>query len=163
MPEQLALIPFQPQYAPEIALWVTSATEASQWANTQWPVDPAVFARWHADPEVQPYVLVDGATLVGYGELWLDATEQEVELARLLITPARRGQGIGQRLVRELLAQAALTGYPTAFIRVVPENIPAIYCYRRSGFVEVTPEEQQRFNQGQPVAYLWLCLPLSSD
>lgn len=156
MPEKYSLLPFHPHYAQEIVHWITSATEATQWANTAWPVNSAVFARWHADPEIQPYILMAGSDLVGYGELWLDATEQEVELARLLIAPTHRGQGNGQRLVHELLAQAALTGCPTAFIRVVPENGVVVRCYRCCGFVDVSPAEQARFNLGQPVAYLWL-------
>ncbi len=43
---------------------------------------PEAIQRWHADPEVQPYMLTHGATLLGYGELWVDVVEQEVELAR---------------------------------------------------------------------------------
>ncbi len=44
-------------------------------------------------------VATDGR-LVGYGELWLDAEENEVKLARLIVAPELRGRGLGQRLVR---------------------------------------------------------------
>jgi hypothetical protein len=55
-----------------------------------WPVDAPVFRRWHADPDVRPYVLCEGNTPVGYGEVWTDDAEQEVELARIIVRPASR-------------------------------------------------------------------------
>jgi hypothetical protein len=36
-----------------------------------------------------------GLTGTGYGELWLDTDEDEVELARLIVPPDRRHQGLG--------------------------------------------------------------------
>lgn len=120
------------------------------------PVETSVFDVWHADPDVQPYVLCEGDVPLGYGEVWRDQEEQEVELARILVKPANRGKGVGRQLVSLLLEQAKLTGYPDAFVRVYPENRAAIACYLRAGFAPVSAEAQQQYNQGQPVAYLWL-------
>ena len=63
---------------------------------------------------------------------------------------------MGRLLVSKLLEQAAPTGYPAAFVRVVPENGAALACYRAAGFTPVSAEEQGRFNEGQPVEYVWL-------
>jgi len=97
-----------------------------------------------------------GESLLGYGELWVDAGEQEVELARLIVAPAHRGQGVGVALVRLLLAEARRTAYPRVFLRVIPDNHAAIACYLRAGFTPLSPGDQQSFNQGQPVGYLWM-------
>jgi ribosomal protein S18 acetylase RimI-like enzyme len=157
-PQQLILEPFEDRHAPTIIGWPQSVKESRWWAGpaTTWPLDPSVMERWHADPDVHPYVLSERGAVIGYGELWVDAEEQEVELARLIVAPDRRGQGVGRRLVRLLLHEARDTGYPYAFLRVFPENRAGIACYLRSGFAQVSPADQQRFNQGQPVDYLWM-------
>jgi ribosomal protein S18 acetylase RimI-like enzyme len=111
-----------------------------------------VVQRWHDDPDVHPFILTDGATLLAYGEVWVDVVEQEVELARLIVAPGQRGQGLGVALVRMLLEEASSTGYPRAFLRVVPDNHVAIRCYLRAGFTVLSPAEQQTFNRGQPIA-----------
>jgi len=59
----------------------------------------ADLARWHAEPDVVPFALeLDDGEVVGYGELWEDREEDEAELARLVVDPARRGRGHGRAL-----------------------------------------------------------------
>ncbi|HLK61619.1 MAG TPA: GNAT family N-acetyltransferase [Chthonomonadaceae bacterium] len=158
MMDRCVMIPFQEHHGTEVVRWALSAEEARRWGgpNTPWPTDPSVFPRWHADPDVQPYVLYDGDVSLGYGELWVDGDEQEVELARIIIKPTHRGQGVGRQFVSLLLERAMRTGYPWALIRVVPENGIAIACYRSAGFFPVPEFEQAQYNRGQPVEYLWL-------
>jgi [ribosomal protein S18]-alanine N-acetyltransferase len=98
--------------------------------------------------------------MVGYGELWTDEPEQEVELARIIVNPDYRGRGLGKRLVGLLLERPSLTGLPDAFVRVVPENGAAIACYRGAGFSPVPELERREFNRGQPVDYVWMHYPL---
>lgn len=144
--------------AGDIARWATSAEEARQWGgcSVPWPLDASVVRAWHKDSDVRPYVLRKGGATIAYGELWIDDEEREVELARIIVRPERRDRGAGRLLVDQLLQQAATTGYPTAFVRVVAGNEPALACYRAAGFVPVSAEEQRRFNVGQPFDYLWL-------
>ena len=146
----------------EVARWPRSPDEVRRWAGSHpgWPVDVAVFGRWHADPDVRPYVLCEGEEAIGYGEVWVDGPEQEVELARIIVSPAQRGRGVGRQLVRRLLERAALAGLPDAFVRVVPENVAAISCYRGAGFSPVSGPEREEFNRGQPVDYVWMHYPL---
>lgn len=155
---------FRESDAREVARWATSIEDVRRWAGsaTGWPVDLSVFRRWHADPEVKPYVMWEGEARAGYGELWLDEAEQEVELARIIVSPADRGRGVGKRLVRLLLEQASSSGLPDAFVRVVPDNAAAIACYRSAGFSPVPESEREEFNRGQPVDYVWMHYPLVS-
>lgn len=154
----LQLRRFSPQDITPIITWPQSLAEAQWWAGpqTQWPLAPEAVQRWHYDPDVHPYVLHSGGAPLGYGELWVDAEEQEVELARLLVAPWQRGRGIGVALVRLLLEEAGRIAYPRAFLRVVPDNHIAIACYGQVGFTTVSPADQQAFNRGQPVEYLWM-------
>jgi ribosomal protein S18 acetylase RimI-like enzyme len=153
---------FRESDAREVARWPTSLDEVRRWAGSDpgWPVDVSVFGRWHADPDVRPYVKCDDEQPVGYGEVWIDEPEQEVELARIIVSPDHRGQGLGRRLVRLLLDRASLSGLPDAFVRVVPENGPALACYRGAGFSPISELERAEFNRGQPVEYVWMHYPL---
>src|SRR5215204_5611994 len=99
------LVEFREPDAREVVRWPTSAGEVRLWAGSGcgWPVDASVFRRWHAEPEVKPYVLHDSKAMVGYGELWTDESEQEVELARIIVNPDHRCRGVGKLLVGLLL------------------------------------------------------------
>jgi ribosomal protein S18 acetylase RimI-like enzyme len=153
---------FRTSDAWEVARWPGSLQEVRRWAGSEpgWPVDVSVFGRWHADTDVRPFIMLKGEEPVGYGEVWVDEPEREVELARIIVSPERRGRGVGRRLVRLLLDQASLTGLPDAFVRVVPENAAAIGCYRGAGFSPVSETEREEFNRGQPVDYVWMHHPL---
>ena len=153
-----SLAPFHAAHARELAGWAATAEEARRWGGQDvvWPMAASVFSAWHADPGVRPFVLARGGVLLGYGEVWIDADEREVELARVIVRPERRGQGLGRLLVRLLLEQAAETGYQAAFVRVVPDNAGALACYRRAGFGPVGELERLAFNEGQPLDYVWL-------
>jgi hypothetical protein len=66
-----------------IAGWSRSADEARIWCSRAAHPFPAEVVRtwWQAD-DVQPWLLIDDDVPVAYGELWLDADEDEVELPR---------------------------------------------------------------------------------
>src|SRR5215213_2406211 len=108
---------FRASDAREVARWPSSLHEVRRWAGSDpgWPVDVSVFGRWHADPDVRPYTICAGEEAIGYGEVWVDEPEQEVELARIIVSPDQRGRGVGRQLVRLLLDRAALAGLPDAF------------------------------------------------
>ena len=91
------------------------------------------------------------------GELWVDDAEAEAELARLIVDPGERGQGLGQRLVTEL-AGLARSRYSRVFLRVHPDNIAAQRCYAAAGFKPAGPHQAAEWNACQPVDYLWLSL-----
>jgi ribosomal protein S18 acetylase RimI-like enzyme len=96
-----------------------------------------------------------GHALVSYGELWADDAGAEAELARLIVDPGERSQGLGQRLVTEL-AGLARSRYPRVFLRVHPRNTAAQRCYAAAGCIPVGPHQAAEWNVGQPIAYLWL-------
>lgn len=108
-------------------------------------------------PEVHASIIAPAA----YGEVWADADEREVELARILVDPARRRRGLGARVVAALLERAVGFGYPDAFVRVVPDNDAAIRLYERAGFRRLPQRDEERCNRGQPLAYVWLRRPFA--
>jgi ribosomal protein S18 acetylase RimI-like enzyme len=59
----------------------------------------------------------------------------EIRLVELALLPPHRGRGVGTRLLRELLAEAAAAGLP---VRVhVERTNPALLLYSRLGFTPI--------------------------
>jgi ribosomal protein S18 acetylase RimI-like enzyme len=153
----MELLPFADAHAVTVAGWPTSAGEVVMWCGRkEFPVPTQTIIGWQRDDDVRAHVLVEDETVVGYGELWFDAEEDEVELARIIVAPACRGKGLGGVLVRELLAQALKTGCSDVFMRVHPDNESALRCYRRAGFVSADAGLTESWNAAQPVDYVWL-------
>ena len=97
---------------------------------------------WAGEDWVRPFGLYQDERLVAYGELWVDDEEAGVELARLIVDPAERGQGVGRRLAGGL-ADLARSRYPLVFLRVVPANIAARRCYAAAGFQPAGPKRRR--------------------
>ncbi|MEU5537705.1 GNAT family N-acetyltransferase [Streptomyces sp. NPDC020362] len=151
------LLPFAPVHAASVAGWPTSLTEVVMWCGrSEFPVPERTISGWQQGDEVQAHVLIEGERLLAYGELWFDAEEDEVELARLIVDPGVRGQGLGRELVRGLLARAIRAGFDDVFMRVHPDNGRALRCYPGAGFVPVDPGLAEDWNMAQPVNYVWL-------
>jgi [ribosomal protein S18]-alanine N-acetyltransferase len=111
------------------------------WRDCRGRNEPAeqISARANEDG-VEQFGLYRDERLVGYGELWTDDAEAEVELARLIVDPSERGQGLGQRLVTEL-ADLARSRYPRVFLRIHSSNIAAQRCHTAAGFTPVEPHQ----------------------
>jgi ribosomal protein S18 acetylase RimI-like enzyme len=152
----LRLEPFDPADAASVAGWATTADDVRMWCSrTAAPVPAEVIVGWSRAEDVRAHALFDRAELVGYGELWLDDEEREVELARLIVAPDRRGRGVGSRLV-EMLVEIAQTAHADVVLRVAPDNVAAQRCYARAGFLRASAEDEAEWNQGQPAEYVWM-------
>lgn len=150
--------PFDGAAAALVAGWGCTADEVRQWCgHPTAPVPAGMIRSWSAPPDVAAFLLVDGEDPVGYGELWVDDEEGEVELAHVIVAPDRRGQGVGRRLVEVLVAQAR-RHHPVVTLRVHPDNAAAQRCYLAAGFVRASAEEESAWNRLQPVDYVWMVL-----
>ncbi|KOV33723.1 GNAT family N-acetyltransferase [Streptomyces sp. H021] len=153
----MGLLPFSAAHAAVVAGWPASAGEVTLWCGRQeFPVPAQTITDWQRDADVRAHVLVADGEVVGYGELWFDADEDEVELARIIVAPDARGRGLGRALVRGLLARAVAAGFSNVFMRVHPVNARALRCYRGAGFAPVDPALAEAWNEAQPVGYVWL-------
>ena len=155
------LRPFDPEYTELVAGWATTHQEVALLSGRdEYPFPAELLSTWRqADDDIRPYLYFDGEQPVGYAELWLDAEEDEVELARIILDPEVRGHGLGVALVRDLLGPARAAGFADIFLRVRPENVPALRTYHRAGFSLVPEAEAAEWNEDQPVAYTWMQYP----
>ena len=76
--------------------------------------------------------------VLGYLCLW--AVADEVHVTNLAVHPARRGEGVGRRLLGTLLAHHRSRGARRAFLEVRPGNAEARRLYEGLGFKDVTRE-----------------------
>lgn len=155
--------PYRPVDLATAARLRTPARDEAQTIADWHPIGVDEVFTWWATADVEPHAMVDAANrLLGYGEIWLDDEEDEVELARLIVPARLRGRGLGRRLVQLLMIEAARTGMSTTFVRVQPDNDIAIRCYLSCGFERLGPQESAVWNEGQRQEWVWMLLPSTS-
>ncbi len=78
------------------------------------------------------------------------------EMKRVYVRPGRRGEGIGRRLVQDLLLLARQRGYERVCLDVLPEFTAALALYRTLGF---QPAPAVSFNPTPGALFLGIDLP----
>lgn len=105
------------------------------------------FAELVVTPFARMFVAVhEPDTVVGYAVIYLAADESE--LANLAVAPSYRGRGVGRRLLRAAMSEAATRGAQSMYLEVRASNFAAQSLYGSAGFVAVG--RRQRYYQ-QPV------------
>ncbi len=150
------LAPYDGSCADRVVSWCAASPFSREWVPAGVTDPDAVLAGWHTDPDITGHLLFRGGVPVAYGELWVEAEEDEAELAHLVVDPALRRQGLGRALALELTTCARALGLANVFLRVSPDNLVGIGCYKTVGFVAVSAGEEDAFNVGQPARYHWM-------
>jgi ribosomal protein S18 acetylase RimI-like enzyme len=94
--------------------------------------------------------LVEGVQLVALDDepvgMVAGAPEpQGLYLYSMWVNSTHRGRGVGEALVREVLAWASAEGWKLVRLRVWDDNLPARRLYRRLGFVDAFEPEHMEF------------------
>ena len=104
------------------------------------PLDEVEFTTIALLPDHRSRCLAgDDGTPQAFGQVWTDA-QGAVHLVRLIVDPARRGQGLGRLLCRRLLAEAlALSRDGQVRLKLRRDNAAALRAYLSVGFREEAP------------------------
>lgn len=85
-------------------------------------------------PGAHNVVAVRGGEHIGMATGVPAGEPDAVELISMWVSPAARGQGVGDRLIGEIARWAARGGAKTLRLSVMPDNRAAIALYERHGF-----------------------------
>ena len=128
----------------ELLLAVYASTRAAELAQVQWaPGAREAFLRQQFEAQDAYYreyyagasfdvIEVDGRAA---GRLYVDRWPYEIRIVDVALLPEFRGRGIGERLLRELIAEAEASGRSLTIH--VEQGNPARRLYERLGFVPV--------------------------
>lgn len=105
------------------------------------------YLSWLEAEDQRCYFLInEDQQYVGYGEIWVDESQKDLEFAHLIINPSMRNKGFGKMLIRLLEEKAKLIDFPMIYLRVNPHNQQAINCYIKCNY-SVDPSLNEIFEK----------------
>ncbi|SFU48077.1 Protein N-acetyltransferase, RimJ/RimL family [Polaromonas sp. YR568] len=130
-----------------LGAWVPDAETCIRWSGPKlkFPFMPEQLPQLLAEPGSHSFVMSRGpAEALGFCQFW-EREAGVAHLARIILAPAARGQGLAATLCRLLMAQAAqIAGAHTFTLRVYRDNHPALAAYEGLGFVAVPEQSDER-------------------
>ncbi len=112
------------------------------------------------------YLVVEdnvGRLLGGGGYARLAGTSKSegiCEIQKMYFWPELRGQGIGKRLLSELIRRAEADGYRTLYLETMPQMTDAIRLYEAFGFAKIP---QRLGNTGHNSCPVFMARPVSGN
>jgi ribosomal protein S18 acetylase RimI-like enzyme len=131
----LRLRPFDPADDGPLISWLRTPEELFLFTGPllSFPLTTAQLDGLRADPAITQFTALDGESAVGHVEL-VSTGEGEARIARVLVDPARQGRGLGELLLRAVVAEARGRGIRLLTLRVIPTNTRAMALYKKLGF-----------------------------
>lgn len=150
----MEVVPFKVKYVRDIVGWIETEAQMVQWAGATfaWPLTQKQFrehlrAGLTPPPTLYPFALLERGHLAGCCDLSRHCRRSNhAMLSRVLIAPKLRNRGMGQFMIRHVLAFGfEHLGLNRIGLGVFDFNEAAIACYRRLGFqLEGTLRESAR-------------------
>ncbi|UCD65020.1 MAG: GNAT family N-acetyltransferase [Candidatus Zixiibacteriota bacterium] len=129
------IVPFTKEYSGTVRAWIDSAEVFKDVCRGKnFPPATDIVDTWQRK-DVSSYLLFTGGKPVAYAELWSRPNEMAVEVAHLIVDPARRSQGYGSRLLQLLYEQgAARQDVAKIVAHLYSDNRVALGCLLKGGF-----------------------------
>lgn len=102
------------------------------------------------------WLAVDGDRIVGVG------TRDGAWVRQLYVAPERTGEGIGQRLLDAILAEAVAGAIPSVSLWTFQRNAGARRFYQRNGFVAVEFTDGSGCDEKEPDVRYERAMPVSA-
>ena len=99
-------------------------------------------------------VAFSGSKIVGYAGMWL--VVDEAHITTVAVESASRRQGIGWKLMLELLSDAKQQGMICSTLEVRAGNRPAIQMYEKLGYVRTATRSGYYPDNKEDAAVMWL-------
>ncbi|HBT79394.1 MAG TPA: ribosomal-protein-alanine N-acetyltransferase [Selenomonas sp.] len=92
--------------------------------------------------------------VVGFAGCWV--TCDEAQITNIALLPDWRGQGLGTRLMADLMAAAKARGCTAMTLEVRPSNTAALALYHHYGFKEAGRRKGYYTDNGEDAIIMWL-------
>lgn len=99
---------------------------------------------------------VSGGSLWGYAGVWLILDEGHI--SNVAVHPKKRGQGIGEAMLRLLMANCMKRGCMTMTLEVRTSNLAAIHLYEKLGFRPTGRRPHYYSDNGEDALIYWVSM-----
>ena len=99
------------------------------------------------------FVAEHAGTIVGYGGMWL--VLDEAHITNIAVHPLARRKGIGEALLRVLMAEANRLGIQKITLEVRDSNTAARNLYEKLGFVSVGRRKRYYSDNNEDAIIMW--------
>lgn len=99
------------------------------------------------------YLVAENESVVGYVGSWI--IFDECHITNIAVSPEARRQGIGEQLLKTLIADAEEKGVVATTLEVRPSNAPAIALYEKYGFVTEGIRKRYYADTGEDALIMW--------
>jgi ribosomal-protein-alanine N-acetyltransferase len=138
--------PLGPQHVPEV-LAIEKVSQSAPWSESS-------FRNEIDSPQSVFFVLIADGRVAGYAGAWV--LIDEAHITNIAVHPDLRGQGLGRRLLDQLLDRAKERGAECATLEVRAGNTPAIQLYERLGFVTAGRRKGYYPDNKEDALVMWL-------
>lgn len=123
--------------------------------TTPWPKD-AFINEMTINQHAKYVVVFQGERLVAYCGMWLII--DEAHITNIAVHPEARGQKIGERLMRQMMALTMAMGGTRMTLEVRPSNQAARNLYTKLGFVEQGRRKKYYSDNNEDAIIMWVNL-----
>ncbi|MBX3119047.1 MAG: ribosomal protein S18-alanine N-acetyltransferase [Fimbriimonadaceae bacterium] len=99
-------------------------------------------------------VALIGAAVVGYGGAWIVVDESHI--TTVAVHKDYRGQGIGLKIMREILKESKQRGAICSTLEVRASNQAAIHLYEKLGYVLTASRKKYYPDNNEDAVIMWL-------
>ncbi len=154
--KKMQLRPVQTMDYAQLVGWISDAHACARWAGPDmaFPFSSEELPALLKVAQGPSFCLTDDThNMLGFGQ-YFDKGAGIVRLARIIIAPSQRGQGLAKTLCQLLMQQARQELRVQAFsLAVFRDNLAAVSCYLQLGFVVVEEKSSDyRWEMVLPVA-----------
>ncbi len=129
------IVPYNSGHSSLVHSWIDNETcHYNVCLGRGFPPPENLVESWQRD-SVKSYLMMISGDPVAYGELWDKPFEMAVEIAHLLVDPAKRSRGYGARML-ELIFEKASQRKDVASVQLnlFVQSKAALNCYLSAGF-----------------------------
>lgn len=97
---------------------------------------------------------IEDGRVIGYGGVWLVIDEAHV--TTVAVDDSKRRQGVGERLMKELLLRAKEKGMVCSTLEVRASNDPAVHLYEKLGYQTTARRKRYYPDNNEDALVMWM-------